>query len=237
MTAVPGTPMSTSYYGWRHTARITRVAADLAAVDKWLADFQRETAQAEAPMCLDEGVTERLQNRFADDPELDADLECLAEIYARLERDSITRTAVHGDLWFGNVLASAGRICGVVDWEAGAASGEPTRDLVRFANSYAFYLDRSTAPGRRVAGHRGLRAGGGGAGLEFALNGTGWFPELFQGFLQDGLARLGASTDSWRDASLAGIAELAAFTDEHDYARLHLELFRRLATRSRKDRP
>jgi hypothetical protein len=105
------------------------------------------------------------------------------------------------------------------------------RDLVRFAVMHALYLDRRTSAGRRVPGHPGLRAGPWGAALDFALDGSGWFPELFRGFLQDGLARLGASPERWRDAALAGIAEVAATTDDPPFARHHLELFRRAVRR------
>jgi hypothetical protein len=68
-----------------------------------------------------------------------------------------------------------------------------------------------------------------GAGVDFAMNGTGWFPDLFREFLEDGLRRLGASPGLWRDAALAGLAEVAARTDDPAYGRSHLELFRRLA--------
>jgi hypothetical protein len=180
---------------------------------------------------MDGGVTSRLGRRFADDPELAWYLERLAEIHARLECETVPRTAVHGDLWFGNVLLSAGAVSGVVDWEAGSRAGEPLRDLVRFAVMYALYLDRRTRAGREVAGHPGLRAGCWGAALEFALDGMGWFPELFRRFLQTGLARLGASPECWRDATLAGIAEVAALTDDPPFARQHLELFRRAVRR------
>jgi hypothetical protein len=94
--------------------------------------------------------------------------------------------------------------------------------------------------GRRVAGHPSLRAGTRGAGVEFALDGTGWFAELFRRFLGDGLARLGASPAARRDAALARIAEIAAVTDDHGFARLHLDLFRRIAHRPfspRKESP
>jgi hypothetical protein len=93
---------------------------------------------------------------------------------------------------------------------------------------YALYLDRRTRRGRRVAGHPGLVAGTWGAGVEYALTGAGWFPEAFRGFLRDGLQRLGASPESWRDAAVAGIAEVAAVTDDRGFARSHLELLRRL---------
>lgn len=240
MTAVPGVPMTTSYFRWRHTAGTTRVAADFAAVDTWLADLQRGTAGEPAPLEMDAGTTSRLRSRFADDEAVEDDLERLGEIHARLRTNIVPRTVVHGDLWFGNVLLTGARTSGVVDWEAGATSGEPVRDLARFALMYALYLDRRTRPGRRVAGHPSLRAATWGAGVEFALAGTGWFPELFRQLLGDGLARLGASPAAWRDAALAGIAEVAAVTDDHGFARLHLDLFRRIAHRPpslRKESP
>jgi len=229
MTAVQGTPMTTAYMRWRHTARPARVAADFAAVGAWLAELQLTSAGAVATVDMDGDVAARLRNRFAAEERLGADLERLAQIHGRLARHAVPRTAVHGDLWFGNVLLTDGRCTGVVDWEAGADSGEPLRDLVRFALMYALYLDRRTRAGRPVRGHPGLRAGTRGAGIRYALDGRGWFPDLFRTFLGDGLVRLGAARGSWRDAALAGIAEIAALTDDDGFARLHLELFRRLA--------
>ena len=228
MTAVPGTPMTTAYLEWRHTRSAARVAADFAVVGAWIADFQQVTIGGSAEMDLDGGVASRLRTRFAAEPGLDADLDRLAEIHGRLRGNSVPRTFVHGDLWCGNLLRGGDRLTGVVDWEAGSASGEPVRDLVRFALMYALYLDRRTRAGRRAAGHEGLVANGWGAGVAYALNGHGWLPELFRGFLRDGLARLGASPESWRDAALAGIAEAAALSDDEAFARRHLELFERL---------
>jgi hypothetical protein len=83
-----------------------------------------------------------------------------------------------------------------------------------------------------VRGHPGLRAGAWGAGVHYALDGSGWFPELFRRFLRDGLARLGASPACWRDAAIAGLAEAAAYMDDHDFARRQLELLRRVADAS-----
>lgn len=231
MTAVHGLPMSTSYLRWRHTARFARVAADFDAVASWLADLQQTTAGAAASIDMDGGVLSRLRSRFAGDERLGPDLDRLAEVHARLGRHTATRTAVHGDFWFGNVLLTDGRVSGVVDWEAGSTAGEPVRDLVRFALMYALYLDWRTGARGRVAGHPGLRAHGWGAGIEYALDGTGWFPDLFRRFLGDGLDRLGASREGWRDAALAGIAEIAALTDDPEFARLHIELFRRIPSR------
>ncbi len=230
-SAVPGTPMTISYMRRRHTGRRARVAGDLAAVGAWLADFQRATAGAGSAVDMDGDVALRLERRFPEDPELCDDLDRLAEIRTRLECDAVPRTAVHGDLWFGNILLRDGRVSGVVDWEAGAVSGEPVRDLVRFVLMYALYLDRRTPAGRKVPGHAGLRAGAWGAALEFALDGSGWFPDLFRQFLREGLARLDASPENWRDAALAGVAEVAALTDHPEFARHHLELFRRVVRR------
>jgi len=235
MTAVHGTPMTTSYLRWRGTASRARVAAHFAAVDAWLAELQRETTVEPAPIDMDGGVASRLASRYCDDEAIHDVLDRLPEIYTRLRRDVVPRTAVHGDLWVGNVLLSGGRASGVVDWEAGAASGEPVRDLVRFALMYALFLDRRTRTGRRVAGHPDLRAGDWGAGVEYALDGAGWLPELFREFIRRGLARVGASPASWHDAALAGIAEIAALTDHDEFARLHLDLFRRVARRRRGD--
>jgi aminoglycoside phosphotransferase (APT) family kinase protein len=134
---------------------------------------------------------------------------------------------VHGDLWFGNVLA-AGHVTGVVDWEAGAVRGDPVRDLARFVLAYALYLDRHTPPGRRVRGHPGLRAGHWGAGVAYAIDGTGWFPDLARGFLDQGLRRLGLPGALWRDVALAGLADVAATADHAAFALAHLRLLRHL---------
>jgi aminoglycoside phosphotransferase len=233
ITAVDGLPMKTSYLRWRHTATPARVAEDFDAIEQWAAELHRRTSGRPAPLEMEAGVASRLSSRFPDVAGLREDLDRLAEICARLRRNTTPRTAVHGDLWLGNVLLEKRGVSGVVDWEGGTAAGEPVRDLVRFALMYALFLDRRTKVGRRVAGHPVLRAGDWGAGVVYALNGTGWFPELFRRFLRHGLARLGASPASWRDAALAGIAETAAFTDDDEFARLHLELFRRLSSERR----
>jgi hypothetical protein len=177
---------------------------------------------------MDGGIAARLASRFEGETALGDSLARLAEIHGRLSRHKVPRTAVHGDLWFGNVLLEDGRASGVVDWEGAASSGEPVRDLVRFALMYALFLDRRTRSGRPVAGHPELRAGRFGAGVEYALDGSGWFPARFRHFLGAGLERLGASPGSWRDAALAGLAEVAALTDDPDFARSNLELFQRV---------
>jgi aminoglycoside phosphotransferase len=232
MTAIRGAPMTTAYFRRGHTATRARVARDFETVDEWLAALQSATAGAGARLDVADDVPARLSRRFGDDPGVADDVERFSEICASLRNEETPRTAAHGDLWFGNVLVDDGRLSGVVDWEYGAAAAaEPVRDLARFALVYAFYLDRRTGAGRRVRGHDSLVAGTPGAAVEFAMDGNGWFPELFSAFLRGGLARLGASPDRWRDVALAGVAEIAAVTDHEGFARRQLDLFRRLAAR------
>lgn len=231
MSALPGRPLSTAYATRGHTADAGRVSAEFAAAGAWLARLQRATAGARAPLEMDAGVLSRLRERFASDPGLASDLEQLEAIHDRLRRSLTPRTVVHGDFWVGNILGSNGSVSGVVDWEAAATGGEPVRDLVRFANMYALYLDRGVRRGRPVRGHLGLCADGWGAGIEYAMYGAGWFPSLYRSFVEEGLARLGADPAHRHDAGLAGVAEVAALTDHDEFARLHLELFRRLTSK------
>jgi len=224
-TALAGSPMTTRYHAWRHVATEARVRADFGAVETWLASFQGATAGVRRPLDMDGGRTEILRRRFAGDSRTDARLARLAAIHSRLGATATPSTAVHGDFWFGNLLMVGGEISGVIDWEAGTAAGEPVLDLVRFALTYALYLDRHSQKGRDVAGHPGLRAGEWGAGIRFAIDGAGWFPDLVRGFIRDGLARLGADPGSWRDAMLAGLADVAGSADHLDFATHHWDLF------------
>jgi aminoglycoside phosphotransferase (APT) family kinase protein len=228
MTAVHGTPMSTAYTRGRHTADRSKVGADFAAVDRWLAALQRSSAAAPMPVDLGAGVADRLTARFGDE-DLGGVVSRLAELRDRLGTSVVPQTAVHGDLWLGNVLLTDGVASGVVDWEGAELIGDPLRDLVRFVVTYALFIDRHTRPGRTVRGHPGLRAGVWGAGVDYGLDGDGWFPALVRGFLEDGLARLGADPARWRDAALVGIAELAALNDDPVFGRSVLEVFRRMA--------
>ena len=226
-TAVTGTPMTRGYLRSDREA-VTR--QHFAALARWLHALQTATAGDMAPIDMDGGVADRIRSRFRDDPAVGSDLTRLAEIHARLREHSVPRTIVHGDLWFGNLLLHGGRVTGVVDWEDADPRGEPVRDLVRFAIAYALYLDRGTRPGRRVRGFPGLLASRWGAGIDFGINGTGWFPELFRDVVRNGLSRLGAPADLWRDAVLAGVAEVAASADDSGFAGAHLALFRQLST-------
>ena len=230
MTALPGQSMLAAYHSWRHTARREVVAADFAAAGDWLAGLQSAVGrdgQASVARMLD-GVADVLGRRFGGQAGADADLAQLAALRGRLEGHRTPQSVVHGDFWAGNLLTERGRVLGVIDWEHARLTGSPVRDLARFATSYSLYLDRHTRQGRLVAGHRGLRAGRWGAGVDYAIDGTGWYPDLVRSFVRTGLERLGVSPSCWRDVLLADLATSAASADHDEFARNHLLLFRRL---------
>jgi aminoglycoside phosphotransferase (APT) family kinase protein len=229
MTALSGQSMYAAYHSWRHTARREKVAADFSAAGDWLAGLYGATAgneKASLAQMLD-GVADVLGRRFGPD----ADLAELAALHGRLAGHQTPQCIVHGDFWAGNLLVDQGRVLGVIDWEHACLAGSPVRDLARFATSYSLYLDRHTRPGHRVSGHFGLRAGRWGAGVEYAIDGTGWYPDLARSFVMTGLERLGLAPSCWRDVLLADVAVSAATADNDDFGRHHMLLFRRLTGR------
>lgn len=232
-TALPGVPMSTTYHSWRHTARPARVQRDFAVVGSWLAGFQSDTADRPGPIALLGADLAAIEARWPGDLRVDELRSRLADSRRRLADISLPRSAVHGDLWCGNLLVHDGALTGVVDWEHGALTGEPLRDVARFALSYSLYLDRHTVSGRRVAGHRRLVAGRWGAGIGYAIDGTGWYPTLVREFVGSALDRLGAPRRITRDVLLGGLAEVAATADHPDFAEHHLELLLTLARSGR----
>ncbi len=230
-TALPGQVMLASYHRWHHTARPAAVEADFEAAGRWLAELHERTARGHGDLSLVlDGVGDALVRRYRDDPTTAKDLELVAALQARLAGHQAPRGLVHGDYWVGNLLVAKGQVCGVIDWERCQPDGLLTRDLARFVIGYSLYLDRHTRPGRRVAGHHGLRAGEWGAGVQYALDGEGWYPELARSFVAKGLERLGLSASCLRDVVLAEIARIAAEADQDDFARGHLRLLRRLCT-------
>jgi aminoglycoside phosphotransferase (APT) family kinase protein len=228
-TALPGRPLLVTYHRWRHTARPNVVQADFAAAGRWLAALQRRTAGAATDLAhILDGTADALVRRFGDDPETVTDRVHLAGLQDRLSGHPVPRVVEHGDFWIGNLLGEAARVSGVVDWEDARADGLPTRDLARFAIAYSLYLDRHTRPGRGVPGHPGLRAGVWGAGLDHALAGDGWYPEVVRYFMADGLNRLGVPGSCVLPVLLAEIARIAAEADHPVFARNHLLAYRRL---------
>ena len=231
-TGMPGTPLITRYHRWHHTASKGSVAAEFEAAGTWLDAFWRATVCGEAVLDTVTPLLPAMSMRFHDHPHLDHILNRLRAIRVRLAEVRSPVTATHGDFWFGNLLVDEKGVSGVLDWEAGALTGQPVGDLVRFALSYALYLDRHTRCGRGVAGHFGLRAGPFGAGIAHLFWGQGWFPEISQDFLARGLTNLGLPTDLWRDLLLVGLAEVAVTADHSTFAASHLELLESLAEMS-----
>jgi aminoglycoside phosphotransferase (APT) family kinase protein len=233
MTALPGQSMLAAYHSWRHTARTKTVAADFAAAGTWLAGLQGAEAGSEHISLAEmlDGVADAITRRFGRQPGAGADLASLAALRGRLADYVTPQSVVHGDFWPGNLLVESGQVLGVIDWESARLTGTPARDLARFVTSYSLYLDRHTRRGHRVAGHPGLCADRWGAGVEYAIDGTGWYPDLARSFVMTGLERLGVVRSCWRDVLLADLAATAASADHEDFARNHLLLFRRLAGR------
>jgi aminoglycoside phosphotransferase len=229
-TVVPGIPMRTSYHAFRHLARPDSVRGDFAAARDWLMALHADTMTAATPIALLDGVAAQIAARWPDDPQALDLAERLGPLAARLSSASTRRTVVHGDFWAGNLLISRGTVTGVVDWAAAELSGEPLRDVVRFALSYSLYLDRHTRPGRPVTGHPGLRADGWGAGIRYGLSGEGWYGQLVRGFVESALVRQGAPAGLWRAALVAGLGEIAVTADHADFAIRHRNLLLQLIT-------
>jgi aminoglycoside phosphotransferase len=233
MTALPGQSMLAAYHSWRHTARPTTVAADFAAAGRWLAGLHGATAgtgSVSLAQMLD-GVTDVIGRRFGRESGTDADLVDLASLHGRLADHRTPPSVVHGDFWPGNLLVEDGAVLGVIDWESARLTGTPAGDLARFVTSYSLYLDRHTRAGHQVTGHPGLRAHRWGVGVEYAIEGAGWYPDAARSFVMTGLERLGVSPSCWRDVLLADLAAAAAAADQDDFARNHLLLFRRMTGR------
>jgi aminoglycoside phosphotransferase len=224
-----GAPMTTAYHRWRHTQSPVAVSRDLGAVATWLRRLHHETASGTAPVEMDAGNTDTILARFGQEPNVADTVIAVRSACARLREYNAPRTVVHGDLWCGNILVRDGSVSGVVDWEEATAAGEPLRDIARFALTYALYLDRHTRPGRPVAGHPGLHATGWGAGIAYLLDGDGWMCDLLRTLVRVAMRRLGIPGALWRDALVAGIAEVAARADDPGFARAHLRLIGCLA--------
>lgn len=219
MTARTGVPMAIDYHRWRHNGQPLRVGRDFARADRWLRQLARRTGPATAPLRWADGVLAR----FGSDSAVEQVATATQSFEGELEQPHLC-AVVHGDFWCGNILQTAGVVSGVVDWEHAVVGGDPVRDRVRFALSYSLYLDRHTPVGSPVHGHPGLRAGPWGAGIRYAVQGQGWYPELVAGFVGDGLEATGRSRDLWRSAMLTGLAEIAVRSDHDVFARQHLEL-------------
>jgi aminoglycoside phosphotransferase (APT) family kinase protein len=225
-TALPGRSMLAGYHSWRHTARRGSVAADFAAAGAWLSAFHLAVdARRTEPMGP---VAEAIRARFGGREGVAEDAARAEDLRRRLAGFPVPAGVVHGDFWPGNLLVRDGAVSGVIDWEMARLDGPATADLARFVTAYSLYLDRHTRPGRRVPGHEGLRAGRWGSGVDYVMNGTGWYPALARAFVREGLERLGVPGSCWRDVLLADLVAIAAEADHGEFAWNHLLAFRRL---------
>lgn len=240
MTACHGVPMAIDYHRHRRTASPDRVCADLACVDEWLRRLHALPTHRDGPdgeasarsigrdlRAPAADVATRIRQRWPDDPVAARAADQAYLLLSGLQ--PVGSAIVHGDFWCGNVLREGGRTTGVVDWEHGTFGGDPVRDRVRFALSYALYLDRHTRPGRSVVGHPGLVAGPWGNPIRYLLGSNGWFTQAVARFVGDGLTTSGRERQRWRDAVVLGLLEIAALSDHAGFARSHLDLAMELA--------
>ena len=149
--------------------------------DGWLAGLHGAAAgsgHASLAQLLD-GAPTRSDAGSADEPDVDADLADLAGLRGRLAGHRTLRSVVHGDFWPGNLLIERRpRARGVIDWESARLAGTPARDLARFVITYSLYLDRHTRPGAEWPVTLDCGPLAGAPGVEYAINGTGWYPDL-----------------------------------------------------------
>ena len=242
-TAVPGTPLTIRYYTPGHVRRPGLVAEDFALAGGWLARFQADTRSGTAVLgrdAFEEWIRPTLLRYRAEvgwgawESELTGHL---SDLCARLSGTRVPVVAVHGDYAPGNILADSGRVCGVVDWELGRSAGLPFSDLFKFAASYGSYLDRATPPTRgSLAGHPGwsqARETWGftpgwtnRTGILYAFFGSGWFPELVQGFLERHLRRLQVPSSVVRLFLLVFLAEQVLALEQPTYRNGYRALLR-----------
>lgn len=225
--ALPGVSLGSRYARSRRICSRAQATRDFLWVEGWLCRMTAATTRETGPIAYGDDVVRALRSRFASDGAVENAMRILVPLASGLSRSSGPKAVVHGDLWIGNILTDDAGITGVVDWESGQLVGEPLRDVARFAVTYALYLDRRTKPGRRVRGHN-VVAGEWGAGVRYALEGLGWFPELVREFVRRNLRRLGAEPSLWPGLMLLGLAEIAATADDEPWARQHLDLLNRL---------
>jgi hypothetical protein len=223
-TALEGTPMSVRYHAFLHTARPREVARDLDQALAWLVRFQEVTTHGIGRITWPDEVAADLAGRWDGDPRMPVATARLAGARLRLCAQTTPLTAVHGDYWFGNVLVGDRGVTGVIDWECGAGSGQPLRDLARFALSYALYLDRHTREGRRVLGHPRLRRVGIAPASPTPCSVAAGCRHWSRDFLGNGLVALGLPRSLWYDVALVGIAEVAASSNSDAFGAEHLAL-------------
>lgn len=214
-TVSRGRPMAVDYHRWRHTGRRRGVASDFSAAEEWLSRLH----EIEAPPAPQPDWAELLLRRWPHDGLGEAASQTCRQARDRLGELDAGHVA-HGDFWCGNILRSHGHVTGVVDWEHTRFGSAPLWDRVRFALAYTLYLDRHTAPGAPVHGHPGLTAGAWGDPLRYLLRRGGWYADRVAHFITSGSGP-SIPAGRWRDAVLVGLGEVAATSDQPDFAREH----------------
>jgi len=217
-TVAPGRPLSVDYHRWHHCARPRAVGADFDAASAWLTRLHPVLV----PPAPEPDIGDALLARWPGEGVAEMAAEVCRRARDRLG-DLDAAHVVHGDFWCGNILRSGPRVTGVVDWEHVRFGAAPLWDRVRFALAYTLYLDRHTAPGARVHGHGDLRAGAWGDPVRHLLAGGGWYAERVGEFITSALGPA-PSTTTWRDALLVGLGDVAASSDQPEFARAHLRL-------------
>jgi aminoglycoside phosphotransferase (APT) family kinase protein len=237
-TVVPGVPMAVDYHRWRHTARPPAVREDLSRALAWLDELgripvpdrsARAGSHAARTPWTPAGLAARLGERWPDDGLAAAVGDAVGALASGLALPpDAPRVVVHGDYWCGNVLRADGIVSGVVDWEHASIGGDALHDVTRFVLAYVLYLDRHTRPGRAVDGHPGLVAGRWGEPVRYAVTGSGWLSQAVEHAVAGHLASTGRDPRRWRAALAVAAAEVAASSDEAEFARRHLVLAQEL---------
>lgn len=126
LTAVPGLHAG-------NRPRTTRRMRDLlTAVTRWVVALWQDSASGTAPVDLGTRDVDAVLMRHQPLPRLEPALDAIRRAAIRLGRYDVPQTLTHGCLCPAHVLLSDGGL-GVDDWGAGADSGDPLRDVGRFA--------------------------------------------------------------------------------------------------------
>jgi hypothetical protein len=103
--------------------------AEADAVQSWLAQLWRETADEPDTVDLGRDVLELVRSRSRRVSGMADTVRAVDRAYARLSEFSIPRTASHGCLCRQHVFVEEGVVTGVDSWGASQLRGEPLRDL------------------------------------------------------------------------------------------------------------
>ena len=208
-SALPGRPMTASYYTPGHTSNQAAVARDFDVAATWLDAFVAATSYAEVPLADVAGrwiapLVDRYRATFGTGPDEDDLLAVVLDRAHGLRHEMVPLAARHGDFWMGNLLLSGDRITGVIDWELACERDPagPFSDAFKLPTSYGLYLDRPwpwaggkvpSHPGREDIDSRWRRWGTWRnlIGFGHIWFGDGWLPDLVLHWVSKRWASLG----------------------------------------------